>query len=195
MTCALEFSPLNRQCQTAILTHSVILGVGSASFLRGTLLISAHPFLLRWLPFCRTDIIAHTYCEFMALVKLACAKTRVIRTYSLTVAFLTGGLDFLLIICSYILILQAMFHLPSKDALLETLGTCGSQICMILVSYTPAFFSFLTHRLGHHIAPHIHIFVANIYILVPPMVNPIIYGVKTKRIREKVLKFLFPLKS
>ncbi|XP_038620749.1 olfactory receptor 52K2-like [Tachyglossus aculeatus] len=180
---------------SAILTNSVVRGVGLAIFLRGTLLLSAHPFLLRWLPYCKTNIIAHTYCEFMVLVKLACAETRVIRAYSLIVAFVTGGLDFLLIICSYVLILRAVFRLPSKDARFKTLGTCGSHICMILVSYTPAFFSFLTHRLGDHIAPHIHIFVANIYILVPPMVNPIIYGVKTKRILEKVLKFLIPLKS
>ncbi|XP_038620682.1 olfactory receptor 52K2-like [Tachyglossus aculeatus] len=180
---------------SAILTHSVVRGLGLAIFLRGTLLLSAHPFLLRWLPYCRTNIIAHTYCEFMALIKLTCAETRVIQAYSLTVAFLTGGLDFLLIIFSYFLILWAVFCLPSKDARLKTLGTCGSHVCVILVFYTPAFLSFLTHRFGHHIAPHIHIFVANIYILVPPMVNPIIYGVKTKRIREKVLKFLFPLKS
>ncbi|XP_038620838.1 olfactory receptor 52D1-like [Tachyglossus aculeatus] len=179
---------------SAILTHSVIRGVGLAVFLRGTLLCSPHPIVLRWLPYCRSNIIAHTYCEFMALVKLACAETRLIRAYSLTVAFLTGGLDFLLIICSYILILRAVFRLPSKDARLKTLGTCSSHVCVILVFYTPAYFSFLTHRFGHHITPHVHIFVANIYILVPPMVNPIIYGVRTKKIREKVLKFLFPLK-
>ncbi|XP_038620799.1 olfactory receptor 52D1-like [Tachyglossus aculeatus] len=165
------------------------------SFLRGILMLSGHPLLLRWLPYCRTNIIAHTYCEFMALVKLACAETLVIRTYGLTVAFLVAGLDFLLIICSYILILRAVFRLPSKDAQLKTLGTCCSHVCMILVSYIPAFFSFLTHRFGHHITPDIHIFVANIYVLVPPMVNPIIYGVRTKRIHEKVLKFLFPIKS
>ncbi|XP_038620764.1 olfactory receptor 52D1-like [Tachyglossus aculeatus] len=180
---------------STILTHPVIRGVGLAVFLRGILMLSPHPFLLMWLPYCRINIIAHTYCEFMALVKLACAETRVIRAYGLIVAFLTGGLDFLLIICMYILVLQAVFCLPSKDARLKTLGTCGSHVCMILGSYTPAFFSFLTHRFGHNIAPHIHIFVANIYILVPPMVNPIIYGVRTKRICEKVLKFLFPLKS
>ncbi|XP_007663530.1 olfactory receptor 52K2-like [Ornithorhynchus anatinus] len=179
---------------SAILTHLVVRRMGLAIFLRGILLLSAHPFLLRWLPYCRTNIIAHTYCEFMALIKLACAETRVIRAYSLIVAFFTGGLDFLLIIFSYVLILRAVFCLSSKDARLKTLGTCGSHICVILMFYTPAFLSFLTHRFGHHIAPHIHIFVANIYLLVPPMVNPIIYGVKTKRILEKVRRFLNLLK-
>lgn len=174
---------------SAILTHAVTWGMGLAVVLRGTALLSPHPFLLRWLPYCRTNVLSHTYCEFMALIKIACAETRVLRAYSLAVAFLTGGVDFLLIICSYVLILHTVFHLPSKDARLKTLGTCGSHVCVILVSYTPAFFSFLTHRFGHHVAAHVHIFVANIYLLVPPMVNPVIYGVRTKKIRDRFLKF------
>uniref|UniRef100_A0A8D1Z173 G-protein coupled receptors family 1 profile domain-containing protein n=1 Tax=Sus scrofa TaxID=9823 RepID=A0A8D1Z173_PIG len=174
---------------SAILTHAVTWGMGLAVVLRGTALLSPHPFLLRWLPYCRTNVLSHTYCEFMALIKIACAETRVLRAYSLAVAFLTGGVDFLLIICSYVLVLHTVFHLPSKDARLKTLGTCGSHVCVMLVSYTPAFFSFLTHRFGHHVAAHVHIFVANIYLLVPPMVNPVIDGVRTKKIRDRFLKF------
>ena len=125
----------------SILTHSTIRCIGLAIVFRGTVLLFPHPFLLRWLPYCR-NIISHTYCEFMALIKIACAETRIRRAYSLIVAFLTGGVDFILIICSYVLILYTVFHLPSKDARLKTLGTCGSHVCVILVSYTLAFFSF-----------------------------------------------------
>jgi olfactory receptor len=180
---------------SAILTHTVTGGMGLVIVLRGTTLLTPHPFLLRWLPYCRTNIISHTYCEFMALIKIACAETRIRRAYSLMVAFLTGGVDFILIICSYVLILHTVFHLPSKDARLKTLGTCGSHVCVILVSYTPAFFSFLTHRFGHQVAPHVHIFVANIYLLIPPMVNPIIYGVRTKKMRDRFLKLFRSSKS
>uniref|UniRef100_A0A8C2W209 Olfactory receptor n=1 Tax=Chinchilla lanigera TaxID=34839 RepID=A0A8C2W209_CHILA len=174
-------SPLRH---SIILTHRVIRNMGLAIVFRGALLFSPQPFMLRWLPYCRTKVIPHTYCEFMALIKLACTETQICRIYSLTAAFLTGGLDFMLIICSYIVILYTVFHLPSKAARLKTLGTCGSHVCVILVAYTPAFFSFLTHRFGHKVAPSIHIFVANVYLLVPPMVNPLIYGIRTKRIRE-----------
>uniref|UniRef100_A0A8C0NSM6 Olfactory receptor n=3 Tax=Canis lupus TaxID=9612 RepID=A0A8C0NSM6_CANLF len=175
---------------STILTPAVIVGLGLGIVFRGAILLSPHPFLLRWLSYCRTNVISHTYCEFMALIKLVCTETKIRRAYSLIVAFLTGGLDFILIICSYVLILFTVFNLPSKAARLKTLSTCVSHVWVILVFYTPAFFSFLTHRFGHHIAPHIHIFVANIYLLIPPMMNPIIYGVKTKRIRERFFKFL-----
>ncbi|XP_051846735.1 olfactory receptor 52D1-like [Antechinus flavipes] len=180
---------------SAILTHKVIGSLGLVIVFRGIVLISPLPFLLRWFPYCKSNIISHTYCEFMALVKLACVETKILRAYGLTIAFLTGGLDFILIICSYILILHAVFQLPSKEARLKTLGTCGSHVCVIFVSYIPAYFSFLTHRFGHNVPPHVHIFVANIYLLVPPMANPIIYGVRTKRIRERIIKILSPLKD
>ncbi|XP_045695488.1 olfactory receptor 52K2-like [Phyllostomus hastatus] len=173
---------------STILTHGTIMALSLAIVLRGIILLTPHPFLLMRLSYCKTNIIAHTYCEFMALIKLACANTRIQRFYGLILAFLTGGTDFILIICSYIFILHAVFHLPSKEARLKTLSTCGSHVWVILVFYIPAFFSFITHRFGHNIAPPIHIFTANIYLLIPPMMNPIIYGVKTKNIRESFLK-------
>ncbi|KAM6158418.1 olfactory receptor 52K2-like [Rhynchocyon petersi] len=173
---------------SAILTPGVIITLSLAIVLRGVILLTPHPFLLQRLSYCKSNIIAHTYCEFMALIKLACENTRIHRIYGLVLAFLTGGLDFILIICSYMFILCAVFQLPSKKARLKTLSTCGAHAWVILVSYIPAFFSFITHRFGHKIAPHIHIFVANIYLLIPPMLNPIIYGVKTKSIWKSFLK-------
>ncbi|XP_074840327.1 olfactory receptor 52P1-like [Carettochelys insculpta] len=174
---------------SAILTNRVITMIGLGIVMRGAVLLGPHPILLRQLPYCTTNVISHTYCEFMALVKLACVDTTVLRAYGLVVAFLTGGLDFIFIVLSYILILRAVFNLPSKEARLKSLGTCSSHVCIMLVSYTPAFFSFFSHRFGH-MDPHIHILVANVYLLVPPMMNPIIYGVRTPGIRQSVVHIL-----
>uniref|UniRef100_A0A674IKC8 G-protein coupled receptors family 1 profile domain-containing protein n=1 Tax=Terrapene triunguis TaxID=2587831 RepID=A0A674IKC8_9SAUR len=170
-----------RHC--AILTNPVVAKISLAVVLRGSIVILPFPFLARQWPYCRTNIIPQPYC-FMALVKLACADTTVMSAYSLAVSFLAGGLDFILIVLSYILILRAVFSLPSKDARHKSLSTCGSHICVMLVFYTPALFSFLSHRFGH-VAPHIHILIANMYVLFPPMMNPIIYGVRTPRIRKR----------
>ncbi|EMP25397.1 Olfactory receptor 52D1 [Chelonia mydas] len=136
-----------------------------------------------------TRIISHTYCEFMAMVKLACADTTVMSAYSLAVAFLAAGSDFILIVLSYILILWAVFRFPSKKARQKSLGTCSSHVCVMLVFYIPALFNFLSHRFGH-VAPHVHILSANIYLLFPPMMNPIIYGVRTPGIRQRALHIL-----
>ncbi|XP_065406308.1 olfactory receptor 52K2-like [Chrysemys picta bellii] len=174
---------------SAILTNQAIAKIGLGVVMRGCVLLGPHPFLLKQLPYCRTNVISHTYCEFMALVKLACADTTVMSAYSLAVSFLAGGLDFIFIVLSYILILRAVFRLPSKEARRKSLGTCSSHVCVMLVFYTPAIFTYFSHRFGH-VAPHIHILIANIYLLFPPMMNPIIYGVRTPGIRQRALHIL-----
>ncbi|XP_006114263.1 olfactory receptor 52K2-like [Pelodiscus sinensis] len=172
-----------------ILTHHAIAKIGLAIVARGAVLLGPHPFLLKQLPYCTTNIVSHTYCEFMALVKLACADTVAMSAYSLAIAFFAGGVDFLLIVLSYILILRAIFSLPSKEARSKSLSTCTSHICVMFLFYFPAIFSYLSHRFGH-MAPHVHILIANFYLLFPPMMNPIIYGVRTPGIRQRALHIL-----
>ncbi|XP_074834297.1 olfactory receptor 52K2-like [Carettochelys insculpta] len=174
---------------SAILTNRAIAQIGLGIVMRGAVLLGPHPFLLKWLPYCRTKVISHTYCEFMVLVKLACVDATIMSAYSLAVAFFAGGFDFVLIVLSYILILRAVFSLPSKEARRKSLSTCSSHVCIMFMFYAPAIFSYLSHRFGH-LSPHLHILIANIYVLFPPMMNPIIYGVRTPGIRQRALHFL-----
>ncbi|KAM7179325.1 olfactory receptor 52R1-like [Macrochelys suwanniensis] len=172
------------------LTNTVVAKIGLAVVLRGGMLVMPHPFLARRWPYCRTNIILHSYCEHMAVVKLACADIRISSYYSLFVIFSVIGLDVFFITVSYIHILWAIFSLPTKDAQLKTFGTCGSHLCIILAFYIPGLTSFLMYRFGHNVALHFHILMANMYLLVPPMLNPIIYGVRTKQIRDRLIWIL-----
>ncbi|XP_005312594.2 olfactory receptor 52R1-like [Chrysemys picta bellii] len=173
---------------STILTNSMVAKIGLAVVFRGGILILPYPFLVRQWPYCRTNIIPHTHCEHIAVVNLACADTRVSSYYGLFVVFCVRGLDMIFIAVSYTHILKAIFSLPTKDARLKALGTCSSHLCAILSFYIPGLFSSLTHRYGHNVPLHFHVLIANVYLLVPPMLNPIIYGVRTKQIRDRLLR-------
>nr|XP_006117232.1 putative olfactory receptor 52P1 [Pelodiscus sinensis] len=171
---------------STILTNCVVAKIGLAVVLRGSIVSLPSPFLARQWPYCRTNIIAHSYCEHIAVLKLACADIRIASYYGLFMAFMVTGLDVFFIIMSYTQILKAIFRLPTKDARIKTFGTCSSHLCVILVAYVPALFSVITHRFGQNIPLHIHILIANVYLVVPPMLHPIIYGVRTKQIRDRL---------
>ncbi|XP_006116266.4 olfactory receptor 52M1-like [Pelodiscus sinensis] len=179
---------------SAVLTNPVVARIGLVVMLRGGTLALPSLFLARQWPYCRTNIISHSYCEHIAVVMLACADIRVSSYYSLSVKLLVLGLDMCFISVSYIQILRAIFSLPTKDARLKTLGTCVSHLCAILTFYFPHLFASLTHRFSQHMALHFRILMANVYLLAPPMLHPIIYGVRTKQIQDRLL-WLFTYKG
>uniref|UniRef100_A0A8D1UUY0 Olfactory receptor n=1 Tax=Sus scrofa TaxID=9823 RepID=A0A8D1UUY0_PIG len=179
---------------TTILTRQIITKIGMGVVSRSFCIILPCVFLLKRLPFCRTPIIPHTYCEHIGVAQLACADISINIWYGFAVPVMTVTSDLILIGTSYALMLRAVFRLPSRDARQKALNTCGSHVCVILMFYAPAMFSVLTHRFGRTIPHSFHILVANLYVAIPPALNPIIYGAKTKQIREKIVP-LFSLKG
>ncbi|MBZ3873228.1 Olfactory receptor 52B4 [Sciurus carolinensis] len=175
---------------STVLSHAVIVRIGLAVALRSFCVILPDVFLVKRLPFCGSNLLPHTYCEHMAVAKFACADIRVNVWYGLSVLLSTVVLDALLILVSYSLILYAVFHLPSRRAWQKALGTCGSHLGVISMFYLPGIFTVVTQRFGHHVPLHTHILLANVCMLAPPMMNPIIYGIKTRQIRERVLSIL-----
>ncbi|XP_067425891.1 olfactory receptor 52P1-like [Emydura macquarii macquarii] len=169
-----------------ILTNARIAKLGLVGLIRAVLLALPLPLLLRRLPFCANRIIPHTYCEPSAVMKMSSGDTRVIRMYTLVTLLMIIGLDQTLIALSYGLIIRAVLRISSKKAHQKALNTCTAHICVMLMYYMPFLFSALTHRFGQGVTAHVHILLANLNLLVPPMLNPIIYGVKTKEIRDKV---------
>ncbi|XP_040278512.1 olfactory receptor 52A1-like [Bufo bufo] len=181
------YKPLryNSIITTRLITRLVIVFVVRAVVLVGPCLV-----LIKRFPAFKTNIIAHSYCEHMAVVKLAAADIRVNSIYGLFVAFTILGVDLLFILLSYTMIFNAVFRLPSKDARLKAFNTCTPHMCVFLSFYCMAIFSFLSHRYGKKIPPYVHIIFSDIYLLVPPMLNPLVYGVKTNLIREEIWKSL-----
>ncbi|XP_075119364.1 olfactory receptor 52Z1P-like [Leptodactylus fuscus] len=173
---------------TSTFTGSLIKKIVIVALIRSFCIISPFVYLLYRLPYEGNIVIEHTYCEHMSMARLATADILVNVVYGLIIASSASGVDLILIVISYVVIIRAVLRLKSSEARLKAFNTCVSHICVIILFYSPAFFSFIAHRVGHKYVPlKIHILVANLYVLFPPMMNPIIYGVKTREIRRRVV--------
>ncbi|KAK0154918.1 Olfactory receptor 51E2 [Merluccius polli] len=145
------------------------------------------------LSFCHSNVILHCYCDHMALVSLACGDTQRSNAMGLAVIGCFVGMDISLIFFSYVKILQAVLRTPDGDRW-KAFHTCGTHLMVMMCFYLVGSVTFLSHNLHIPIPTTANTFMGLAYILLPATVNPIIYGVRTKEIRNGFYK-VFKIKA
>ncbi|XP_006937097.3 olfactory receptor 51Q1 [Felis catus] len=178
----------------SILTGEVIGKIGLAIICRCVLAVLPSLFLLKRLPFCRSHLLSHSYCLHQDMIRLVCADIRVNSWYGFALVLLIIVMDPLLIVLSYTLILKSILGTASWTERFRALNNCLSHVLAVLVLYVPMVGVSMTHRFAKHASPLVHVIMANIYLLAPPVMNPIIYSVKTKQIRQGIFNVLFQRK-
>ncbi|CAM4361029.1 unnamed protein product, partial [Lepidochelys kempii] len=166
----------------SILTQKRIGKLGFLFVLRGLAIAFPVPFLLKRFQYCRANVLSHSYCLHQDVIKMACSDITVNSIYGLVVTLLTVGLDSLLIFLSYVMILKAVLSIASQVECLRALNTCVSHFCAVLLFYTPEIGLSVLHRFGKGSFPLFQILLGYIYLLVPPLINSIVYSVKSKHL-------------
>ncbi|XP_037695812.1 olfactory receptor 51I2 [Choloepus didactylus] len=177
-----------------MLTNRVIAGTGLAVATRSFTTLFPLPFLIKRLPICRSNVLSHSYCLHPDMMKLACADITINSVYGFFVLVSTFGMDLFFIFLSYGLILQSVMAIASRQERLKTLNTCVSHILGVLAFYVPMIGVSTMHRFGKHAPRYIHVLMSNIYLFVPPVLNPIIYSAKTKEIRRAIVRMFHRIK-
>ena len=174
---------------TSILTSARIIKIGLGILVRSFAFILAPIIRLKFFHYCRSHILSHSFCLHQDLLRLACSDIRFNSFYALALVTCTLLFDSMLILVSYILILHSVLSIASREEWLKSLQTCVSHICAVLVFYIPIIGLTMVHRFGKHLSPVVHVLMGNIYIIFPPLMNPIIYSVKTQQIRGRIQKW------
>uniref|UniRef100_A0A8C3RSZ7 Olfactory receptor n=1 Tax=Chelydra serpentina TaxID=8475 RepID=A0A8C3RSZ7_CHESE len=172
----------------SILTPPRIAKMGLVCVLRGVALIFPLPFLLKRFQYCRANVLSHSYCLHQEVMKMACSDITVNSIYGLFIIVSTVGLDSLLILLSYVMILKTVLSITSLAERLRALNTCVSHLCAVLLFYTPMIGLSVIHRHGKGSSPLLQILLGYIYLLVPPLINPIVYSVKSKHLRARIIR-------
>ena len=128
------------------------------------------------------------------MMKLACADITINIVYGLFVLISTFGMDLLFIFLSYVLILHSVMAIASHEERLKALNTCVSHILAVLAFYVPMIGVSMVHRFGKNVPRYIHVLLSNIYLFVPPVLNPLIYSAKTKEIRRAIVHMFHHIK-
>ncbi|XP_011819019.1 PREDICTED: olfactory receptor 51F2-like [Colobus angolensis palliatus] len=172
---------------TSVLTDLKIAQIGVAIITRLTITLIPMVLLLNRLSY---HMLHHSYCFHPDVMKLSCTDTRINSVVGMTALITTAGVDSIFIVLSYILIIKTVLSIASPEERKKAFSTCISHIGAVAVFYIPLISLSFVHRFGKQAPPYLHTLIASAYLPISPVMNPIIYSVKTKQIRQIVLKVL-----
>ncbi|XP_015241871.1 PREDICTED: putative gustatory receptor clone PTE01 [Cyprinodon variegatus] len=170
-----------------VMTNAHIMKIITLVWSSCVVLIAVLFILLLRLRRCRSEI-RHSYCDNPSLLTLVCEDTTINNIYGLFISAVTQLISNGLVFYTYIRILIACFRSRQSDTKAKALQTCATHLFVFLMFECLGLFTIISYRL-QDISPHLRRFMGVSTLIFPPTLNPIIYGLKTKEIREKVLNF------
>nr|XP_004651015.2 olfactory receptor 51I2-like [Jaculus jaculus] len=178
-------APLN---YTRILTHLTVACLSGAAFIRGATLLAPLPFFLRTFPFCGDNTLSHSYCYYPDMLNLACGDVTFSSLYGLVCVLCTFAVDAVFILVSYVKILGTVMKLGVHDHNWKSLQTCACHLCTVFVFYLPLISLAVLHRYSQETSPVLYTTMSNAYLLVTPLLNPLVYSLKSRQIQAALRK-------
>ncbi|XP_028359916.1 olfactory receptor 5T2-like [Phyllostomus discolor] len=153
-----------------------------ASYIGGILNASVHTVATFRLPFCASNEIRHVFCDIPPLLAIACSDTH---TNQLLLFYFVGAIEIvtiLIVLISYGFILLAILRMRSAEGRRKAFSTCGSHLTGVSVFHGTTVFMYVrpssSYALDHDMI------VSTFYTIVIPMLNPLIYSLRNKDVKE-----------
>ncbi|XP_012986744.1 olfactory receptor 2AT4 [Esox lucius] len=148
-----------------------------------SIVIRAYP-----LPYCASNKIQHFHCDHTSITKLACTDRTPYSFPAFVVAMVVLLVPLTFIIFSYCSIIVAVLKIASTQGRIKTLATCSGQLIIIALYFLPRCFVYLSSNIGIVFSPDVRIVIIMLYSLLPPMINPLIYCLRAKEIKQILIK-------
>ncbi|CAM5096022.1 unnamed protein product [Natator depressus] len=173
---------------TAMMSRGVCLQFSAVCWLIGMLVGVGQTTFIFTLPYCGPNRINHFFCDLPPLLKLACVDTyrNEVAVYTIAVAFIM--VPFLLILVSYIRILHAILSIPSAEGRSKAFSTCSSHLIVVTLFFGSGIVMYLRPKSRYSL--NTDKLLSVFYSVVSPMLNPLIYSLRNKDVKEALRRVM-----
>nr|XP_012607744.1 olfactory receptor 2G3 [Microcebus murinus] len=171
-----------------IMSPQVCQQLATVSWLSGLANSLIHATFTLQLPLCGNHRLDHFICEVPALLKLACVDTTANELVLFVVSILFLVIPPAFILISYGFITRAVLRINSAEARHKACSTCSSHLTVVIIFYGTIIYMYLQPSDSY--AQDQGKFISLFYTMVTPTLNPIIYTLRNKDVKEALKKLL-----
>ncbi|XP_077720585.1 olfactory receptor 9G1-like [Canis aureus] len=140
------------------------------------------------LNFCSGNIIDDFFCDLYPLVKLACGRKDGYQTVLYLILCSNVITPTVLILASYQFIIATILRISSTQGRLKAFSTCSSHLVSVTLYYGSILYIYSRPRSSYSLDTDK--IVSTFYTVVFPMLNPMIYSLRNKDVKEALNKLI-----
>ncbi|XP_004620535.3 olfactory receptor 5A1-like [Sorex araneus] len=171
---------------TALMSPPICVGMVITAYAGGFLTGLVQTSSVFQLHFCGSRVINHFFCDLSPLLVLSCSSTFLSQVVNFLVVCAVGGSSAVVVLVSYGYIIAAVLKIQSTGGRAKAFNTCASHLTTVILFYGSGLFSYL-HPSTRYSQDDDKV-VSVVYAVVIPMLNPIIYSLRNKEIKDALKK-------
>ncbi|XP_035291147.1 olfactory receptor 51F2-like [Anguilla anguilla] len=169
-----------------IVTNKSMLVITTIFWIIAGLAVLTLVLFVNTLSFCKSTVINSFFCDHGPTFRLACNDNTPSYVMSGSHPILIFWLPLLFITGTYICIARALLKIATASERLKAMKTCTSHLILVGVYYFPI--CIIYGAIGSFVHQNVRIINTSLAMLLPPMLNPIIYSLKTEEFTESIKK-------
>ncbi|KAG8598233.1 hypothetical protein GDO81_002537 [Engystomops pustulosus] len=168
-----------------LVIKNVYVVMAASAWIHGTLNSLVHTILTSMLQFCNSHDINNFFCDLNSVVALSSTDATSQNVFMVSEIFIITLVQFLLTIISYIFIISAILKIRSSAGRIKAFSSCTSHLITVILFYGPIIFLYLKPESED--SKDLDMLLSMLYLLVVPMLNPLVYSLRNKEVWEGVV--------
>ncbi|XP_031461912.1 olfactory receptor 14J1-like [Phasianus colchicus] len=141
------------------------------------------------LPLCQGSAVDQFFCEIPQILKLSCSESGYLRESGFIVLSVLAIFGcFVFTVVSYVKIFRAVLRMPSEQGWHKAFSTCLPHLAVVSLFVSTDFLAYL--KPPSISSTSLDLVVSFLYSVVPPTLNPLIYSMKNKELKDAVRKMM-----
>uniref|UniRef100_A0A8C4W467 Olfactory receptor n=1 Tax=Gopherus evgoodei TaxID=1825980 RepID=A0A8C4W467_9SAUR len=169
-----------------IMSRRVCVSLIAGAYISGSVSSLIHTSSTFSLSFCGSNVINHFFCDIPPLLALSCSDTHINELLLFSLCGFIQTSTFLVILISYAYVLAAILRIHSTEGRHKAFNTCTSHLIAVALFYGTLLFMYLRPSSSYSLdADKV---VSVFYTVVFPMLNPLIYSLRNKEVKEALIR-------